>query len=491
MKKTYLFLILTTLFITACSNDDETTTSSKLNNPINDFTWKAMNSWYNWQQNVPDLADTKDDNKGDYHAYLNNFSSPEKLFESLIYQKGSVDRFSWFVEDYIEQEKQFQGISKTFGFTPKAVQISENKTVLVVARVSENSPASTKGLKRGDIIIGLNGQKFTSANFDTLIKEYYKESVEFMLGENDGLTEKSKVTMSRDEVSDHAIHLSKIFNDVAGKKVGYLVYNGFRSSYDKDLNSTFNKFKIAGINELILDLRYNGGGSVLTCAYLASLIYGEGSESDIFAKVNYNKKHPKNSYALPFLNGIFQYDANGKYIKGQDIPLNRLTGLSKIYVITSKNTASASEMIINGLRPYIEVITVGTKTSGKNVGSFTLYDSPTSNYRDKKTANKSHNFALQPITFQIFNKLDQSDYTQGFEPNIEVNEFQKWDDMLAFGDENEIMLKTVLNKIKGVSAKPIFSSSQDGILLDESINANSRFENEMYFESNFLNNLKQ
>ncbi|UTD14317.1 S41 family peptidase [Tenacibaculum mesophilum] len=488
MKKIILLSFMFTILL-SCSKDEklaEPVDEVKLNNKVNNFVWKAMNSWYNWQEDIPNLADSKDDNINEYYTYLNSYGTPNDLFKSLLYKYQEVDKFSWFIEDYIEQEKAFQGTSTSFGFRPTSIKINDTNIILLVTKVSENSPASEKGLKRGDIIIGIDGQKFTTTNFDALIKNYYNETAEFILGENDGVTEKSKITLTKREVNDNAIQLAKIFNNINGKKVGYLVYNGFRSSYDKELNNAFANFKAEGIQELILDFRYNGGGSVLTCGYLASMIYGEGAaEQDVFAKTIYNKKHTDRSFILPFLNGIFQYDSDGSYLEGQDIPLNRLTGLSKIYVITSSNTASASEMIINGLRPYIDVVTVGKTTYGKNVGSITLYDSPTTDYTDKSKANTTHKMAMQPITFQIFNKLNQSDYVNGFAADIDINEFASWDNFLPFGNENEILLKSVLDNIKGIASK---AQKPSNIQVIDNLQKN-RFEQEMYYESDFLKNI--
>ncbi|GFD82093.1 hypothetical protein KUL118_49550 [Tenacibaculum sp. KUL118] len=488
MKKIILLSFMFTILL-SCSKDDklaEPVDEVKLNNKVNNFVWKAMNSWYNWQEDIPNLADSKDDNINEYYTYLNSYGTPNDLFKSLLYKYQKVDKFSWFIEDYIEQEKAFQGTSTSFGFRPTSIKINDTNIILLVTKVSDNSPASEKGLKRGDIIIGIDGQKFTTTNFDALIKNYYNETAEFILGENDGVTEKSKITLTKREVNDNAIQLAKVFNNINGKKVGYLVYNGFRSSYDKELNNAFANFKAEGIQELILDFRYNGGGSVLTCGYLASMIYGEGAaEQDVFAKTIYNKKHTDRSFILPFLNGIFQYDSDGSYLEGQDIPLNRLTGLSKIYVITSSNTASASEMIINGLRPYIDVVTVGKTTYGKNVGSITLYDSPTTDYTDKSKANTTHKMAMQPITFQIFNKLNQSDYVNGFAADIDINEFASWDNFLPFGNENEILLKTVLDNIKGIASK---TQKPSNIQVIDNLQKN-RFEQEMYYESDFLKNI--
>ena len=113
--KALFILFIGTILLTGCFEDNDDNQVSA--NEINDFVWKGMNSWYNWQSLVTDLADTKDDNAGQYAAYLNQYSDPEELFNSLRYQYGVIDRFSWFIPDYIEQEQQFQGISKSFRIT--------------------------------------------------------------------------------------------------------------------------------------------------------------------------------------------------------------------------------------------------------------------------------------------------------------------------------------------------------------------------------------
>ncbi len=479
--------------VLGCGSDDvvETTptnnTGVTLNEPVNDFVWKAMNSWYNWQEGVSYLDDTKDDNLDNYYQFLNKFATPDKLFDALLFQKDQIDRFSWFIEDYVEQEQQFQGISTSFGLGLRALAINDKNVILLVRHVSKESPAADQGIERGDIIIGLNGVKLTRENYSTTIKTYYEDTVEFIIGENDGITENHRVSLSRRVVQDNPVDLIKVFDDINGKKVGYLVYNGFRSSYNEVLNNAFAQLKSEGIQELILDFRYNVGGSLLSCAYLASMIYGQGTTSDLFAKIEYNHKHPNYNDNIPFLEGIFQYDPEGNYLPGQDIPLNRLTNISKVYIITTSGTASASEMIINGLRPYMEVETIGETTYGKNVGSITLYDSPSSDYIDRNTVNPAHKMAMQPITFQIYNSLNQSDYTHGFTPSVEVDENNSWNNLLELGNENEVMLKVVLDKIRGVIPK-----GNDSKKYKEKINGienMTKFDNEMYIESNYIKNI--
>lgn len=500
LKTLALALIIATV---GCTKEDPTpnpkpTPEVKLNNPVNDFVWKAMNSWYKWQDEIPNLADDKAKDKNSYYSYLNSYSQPKALFESVLHNK-SVDRFSWFIEDYIEQEKQFEGVYVTTGIRRSNLIQTKNNNVIIYAQyVTKGSPADVAGIKRGDIIYAIDGIESNVNNYREVLNKLYSGKTIVIsianVDENDVLTKKADFTITPAEVSDNPVYLSKVFENINGKRVGYLVYNGFRGSYDKFLNTTFAELKTKNIDELILDFRANGGGSVLTCAYLASMIYGEGTANkDVFAKTVFNKKHPKSGYSLPFLNGIWQYDDNGKYIDGGDIPLNRLTGLSKVYIITTSSTASASEMIINGLRPYIEVITVGTTTAGKNVGSHTLYDNPGNDFRGKKGINTAHKYAMQPITFKIYNAQNQSDYVTGFKPNIEAEGWKNWKNILPFGDENEVLLKATLNKIRGTVARPYANTIDDSskMINDRGIKSDLKFEKEMYFDSNFINNLSK
>ncbi|MDP2540563.1 peptidase S41 [Tenacibaculum discolor] len=482
MRKIILISFAFTLFLN-CSKDDkiaEPAENVTLNNKVNNFVWKAMNSWYNWQEEVPNLADSKDDNINDYYTYLNSHSTPSSLFESL---KHADDDFSWFIEDYVAQQQQFQGTSKTFGFRPSLVKVGTTDYVVIyIEHVSKGSPADLAGFKRGDIINAINGTVMTVSNYKTVLNGYYQETSEFSFTEKDGTTLKEKKTITQAVVSDNPVHLTKVFDNINGKKVGYLLYNGFRSSYNDELNAAFAELKSAGIQELVLDLRINGGGSVETSAYLASMIHEEAGK-DKFAELKFNKKHAQYNEPYYFNNTLNVYGTDGK--KTSEETINRLSGINKLYVLTSGSTASASEMIINGLRPFIEVKLIGTKTVGKNEGSITLYDSPTSDYTNVNAANSTHKMAMQPIVFQIYNKLGQNDYGDGFEPNILIEEWKYWDNILPFGDENEIVLKTALDDIRGVSAKSLYEvKSFERIKTNISTN---KFEQEMYVDSHYFN----
>ncbi|MBT8317865.1 MAG: PDZ domain-containing protein [Lutibacter sp.] len=479
----YTYFLFSLIFISCTKNDD---VEIPQNIELQDFVWKGMNSWYNWQSSVPSLADSKDDNTNDYFSYLNNYATPESLFESLIYNPGTSDRFSWFIEDYVVQNNAFQGISVSFGFRLQAVSINDSGDIIFYVRyVAPNSAASGAGIKRGDIINALNGEVLNESNYSSVVASLSNETVTLsFVSENEGtLTFIEDKTITATQLSENPVHFSTVFNDVDGKKVGYLVYNSFRSSYNDELNAVFSNFENEGITELILDLRLNGGGSVLTSAYLASMIYKDAN-NDIFAELRFNEKHLNENGYYNFDDSLDVYDVSGT--KTGEETINRLTTINQLYVLTSSSTASASEMVINGLKAFIPVKVVGSTTYGKNVGSITLYDSPSSEYTSLSSANPDHLNAMQPIVFQIYNKTGQSDYTLGFEPDIEVKEYQFWNTILPFGDENEVVLKAALDDIRGLSGKSQFMSKYKNVKKFDVSELEQKFEKEMYIDATFF-----
>jgi len=478
------FTILTLLF-SGCIND--TFIIESPNNEINDFVWKGMNSWYNWQSDVPALEDSRDDNPMDYNNFLNSFNKPQDLFDNLLYDYPNTDRFSWFVEDYEIQQQQFQGISKSFGFRLQAVLINDaNDIIFYVRYVAPDSPASIAGIARGDIINAIDGIVLNESNYNATVGNLSNETItlSFVTESGGTLTFIEDKTVTAVQLSENPVHFKKVFNDINGKKVGYLMYNAFRSSYNDELNEAFSYFKTEDIDALVLDLRLNGGGSVLTSSYLASMIYMNAG-LDVFAELKFNSKHSDQNGTYEFANSLNIYDVNGN--KTSEETINRLTKIDQLYVLTSSSTASASEMIINGLKAFIPVKVIGTTTYGKNVGSITLYDSPSSDFTNVNTANSTHLNAMQPIVFQIYNKIGQSDYTQGFNPDIEVKEYQYWNNILPYGDENEVVLKAALDDIRGVGSKSVSPFKYKNMMSFDVAPLENRFEKEMYVEGVFLN----
>ncbi len=423
-----------------------------INNEITDFIWKGMNENYYWQADVADLRDEKDDNFENYANFLNSFADPQEFYESLIYQPGVSDRFSFYINDYQDFEESRRGVGDSFGFDFGLVLLCEDCTEVIgyIKYVVPDSPASDAGLKRGDLFSVFNGVELDVNNFRVVNAFFTDDQISLGLATIEGGAKQpdgeERLLVIR-PVIENPIFSAQVFEDGQGRKVGYLMYKRFRYTFHEELNDVFGFFKSQGIQDLILDMRYNPGGTTITAAFLASMIYGEAGPNEIFSKVIHNSKIADENFAYPFFNEVFLYDKDtGEYLS--EIPMNRLTGLSKLYVITTEETASSSELVMNGLSPFLDIVQVGTTTFGKNVGSFTLYDSPSFG---PQNVNPNHTVAIQPITFKIFNKNDESDYTQGFTPDYEVIEFVS--EMRAFGDPEEPLLQATLGIIAGDMSK--------------------------------------
>ena len=447
------FFILMTLFI-RCSNDIDQENTQSINNldsddiavnlegelQISDFVWKGLNEFYYWQEEVEALSDEKLNNEKTYASFISENSNPEIFFNSL---KHPEDRFSWIEKNYIDLENTLQGIFATNGVEFGLLYACENCNELIgfVKYILKDSDADGKNIQRGDFFTGVNGIRLTSNNYRSLL---FGENLSYTLNMSSLqsgtlISNGINVELTKEEnFKTNPIQISKTLSIPSGEKVGYLMYNQFVADISDDLNKTFAYFKTEGVTELILDLRYNGGGSVQNCVELASMITGQFN-SEIFAQEIWNQK------LLTYLEERFGRESliNRFVNKLENEDLLNSLKFDRVYVITSSESASASELLINGLTPYIEVIQVGEKTFGKNVGSITVYD-----YIDnEKTKNPDHTYAMQPIVLKIANSDGYADYTDGLEPSTEVEEDIR--NLGILGDPFEPLLATTLNLISG------------------------------------------
>ena len=263
---TLLFILLT---VGSCKKDDEI--NVPLNSEINEFVWQGMKTYYFWQSEIPDLSDDKFTTFNELHIFLNGYNTPALLFKHLLFED---DRFSWIVDDYEELDHSFQGISNSFGYEFGLVKIGSTENIVgYVEYVIEGSPAHKAGLIRGDIFYAVDGNELNESNFRDLLFEQdtYTLSLGNFVSIEEGVESNGKsVSMTAIRLTENPILLTKIFN-LDGVKVGYLVYNQFINTFHSELNVAFAHLKQEGVTEMILDLRYNPGGSVLTSQMLASM----------------------------------------------------------------------------------------------------------------------------------------------------------------------------------------------------------------------------
>jgi len=438
------------------------------------FVWNAMNFWYFWQPDVPELADNGDFFESDqaFQDFLMSFNETEELYQAL--QFTQEDDFSFFIDDFEVFEQSQQGISEDFGFEFGLVQLSGSNNIFgYVQFVVENSPADSAGLIRGDIFTRVNGNTLTVDNFrDVLNTDRYDLTMAVI--ENGSLNETGEtVTVQAITLERNPVFITNVL-DVNGTKVGYLMYNAFQSNSHENLNNAFNTFTSEGVQDLVIDLRYNGGGSLTTSAALATMISGLGSESE-FGELTFSPKRSAQNQPISFLDQLPLFN-NGQQV-GQ-IAINSLT-LSKVYILTGFGTASASEVVINGLEPYIDVILIGRQTVGKDEGSLTLYDAPEP-YTDKTQANPNHRIAIQPIILKIQN-VNGEDYPTGFIPDFDVNEIEFLENLPPLGDPSDPLLAKALEEITGA---PVAKTQIEGTRLQVRMLSDSRdmkpFGKEMY-----------
>lgn len=424
---------------------------------VNNFVWGSMHDVYLWNDKVPNLTNTYYQplttssanykrNVDSLNVFLNKYSDPSVLFNALIYQKGTVDKWSFIVNDYAIIQNWIAGISKTMGYDYQLYLLNSTSDAVigVIRYVFPGSPAATAGLKRGNIFTKIDGTQLTTTNYSTLLA---KETFSLTLASlSNGVltTTGTTPTMTAIQMQEDPIFLSKVIN-VNGAKVGYLVYNGFTSDFDLKLNTTFQQFKTAGITKLILDLRYNGGGSVQTAIYLASMIYST-STAKVFTKSVWNSLYAQYNSSDSFTDKITTSSGT--------TPISSL-GLSDVYFIVSGETASASELLINGLRPYVNARVIGMNTYGKYVASVTIYDYALDSKGNLIPDGKgdyvkvtNHKYAMQPIVAKYANSLGVSDFVSGLTPDLVLTK-EDIGNMLQLGDENEQYLKATLDYMKG------------------------------------------
>ena len=458
------------MLFTSCfeDNDDNGASASE----INDFVWNGMNAAYLYKQEISDLDNDRFNDSDEYASYLNNYNSPEDLFESLIYERDNIDKFSLIVDNYIELEQYLSGVSLSNGLNYGLVYLpnSNNEIFGFVRYVNNGSAADLANINRGDIFRSVDGVPLSVDNYSDLLSQeiytinfanYFNNDTDNI---NDDTIELNGINIELQKVplvKNPVHHYSTL--DYSSGKIGYLMYNQFVSNYDDYLKTIFSEFKSNSIDELILDLRYNPGGSINSAIVLASLITGQ-FENEVFNTEQWN-------------NDIQNYwiNNNPEYLINRFTTFQSSLNLSRVYILTTRSSASASELIINCLEPYINVVQIGTTTYGKYQASITLYDSE--NFSNQNV-NRSHSYALQPLVLKTLNVNGVTDYYNGINPDYEYEE--RAFDMGQVGDLNEPMLNFTLDIIDSKISLDLKTE------LFEYIDDNLKFdflEREMYIDN--------
>ena len=438
--KSLLMTCIVAFTLTSCFKDMDDNIVAASTLEINDFVWKGMNFVYLYKSDIPDLADNRFATSEEYSNYLNDFNSPEELFESLKYLPESIDRFSRIFDNYYNLQNQLSGITLNNGleFNWYRVPGTTDQVFGAITLVLNNSVADDLGLLRGQFFRAVNGELLTDDSIDDLSDPIYQDSYTLNFADyNDNNTTEiaddtidlngQSADLTKVIYTENPVHISTVLN-INNENIGYLMYNGFNQNFNSELNDAFGQFQAAGVTELVIDLRYNGGGSVQTAAYLGSMVTGQFA-GDVYSKAFYNENLQNENRDYLFTNSIEGLGA-----------INSLN-LSKVYVLTTnRRTASASELVINSLKSYIDVVVVGENTVGKTQISRTVYDSPT--LFSSSGANLGHTYAMQPLIANSTNVNDQLVPSDGLVPDIELSESPLTFGIL--GDVNEPLLAAAI-----------------------------------------------
>ncbi len=405
LRTFYSFGLLLSLFLwTACQEDIEDPVH--IEKKVKSTIFQSMKEWYYWNDRLP----------ADFNP--NHFENYRDLLDQLKYSQ--LDKWSYITtQEAFSRAFTGQNIGHGFGWG-----LDENEN-LFLTFVYKESPAGQDGWQRGWQIVEINDQPIShyktgqSYNFELGSSESgISNTFTFLLP--DGTT--TNRTNTKAPYQSNSVLYQDVI-EVSGKKVGYWVYNSFKASVgvsptkSLEVENSIHFFESQSINELIIDLRYNGGGSVAVAEQILNyLVPNQGD-----GKIMYTNQ----------LNGDkSKFNESKKFNKKGNLELDR------VIFITSKGSASSSELVINCLTPYIEVVLVGQNTYGKPVGAFPL----SSYYR----ALDENGVELVPITFATANANGKAEYYEGFPVDFEVgdNLTKNW------GDMEEGRLKAALNYIQ-------------------------------------------
>lgn len=420
-----------------------------------------VNGAYLWYNEMPSV-------NASLAAYSNEadvFGSLQNYFNALLTPARTTsgklkDEFSFIYSTKQWRELSQSGTSLSFGIEWYLASSTPPRGIRV-AYVEPNSPAAQQGLQRGDTLVsfdGVSADTNVQSELDTLNQIFSPSNGNgrsFVFDRNG-----SQVTafFGATEVIKQPVLVSNTL-DINGQKVGYMVFNDHIASAEQPLIDSFTQFSNAGVSDLILDLRYNGGGYLFLASEVAYMIAGPTrTNGKYFEKLQYNDKRvaDNNQSPTPFYNTSCIINSQFQCTGNQSLPnLN----LGRVFVLTSKSTCSASEAIINGLEGIdVQVIRIGATTCGKPYGF---------------TAKDNCGISYFPIEFKGINFKGFGDYADGFSAQCAAaDDFSK-----ALGDTSEGMLAAALYRrangsCPATTGQQKLSVEQQGIVVHEPVRSN-------------------
>ncbi len=385
-----ILIFLLTVGMVSCENSILNPEKNKLTKSV---LYEVMKEWYLWYDTIPNVNPEE-------------YPSLKALLDDITLQP--TDRWSEVMgsEDYYMLYDRSEYIGHGFGL------VDDPEGMLWVGFVYDGAIAGAEGVERGWQVLSINGVTITpETELDTLLGKN-EIGIENTFQFKDKQGSSKSITLAKEIININSVLYSDII-EVDGIKTGYLVYQHFLINSYEELDGVFAEFQENNVQEVIVDLRYNPGGQVNVAQHLASLIAGTKAIKGTFVKLIYNDKKSERNISKPYL----------------DLENTLTTTPERVFFITTGKTASSSEVLINGLTPYLDVFLVGGDTYGKPVGSisFTYIDS-----------------TLIPVTFDLSNRWDEGSFYEGIHADSYIEEDIKID----FGNPEEKLLKEVLYYIE-------------------------------------------
>lgn len=373
-----LSLVFLTFLLTISCDDKETPTPTptptptETISPVIQFVYDGLATYYKWNNEMVSKKPTTSD------------TDPQTYFKSLLYTSDTQHGWSWLTDDIDGLLDNFAGKSLSFGYNLSFTQMDDGKIYAIVRYVFSNTPAAEVGMKRLHLIGEINGNPIgteqvngrtyiASSDIDVL---YGNNKATYTLYEYDkganAIVKDKDVTVTPTEINTNPVLKDSIY-EIGDKKIGYLFYTGFIYNYNSELYKTFSKFKNENVTDLVLDLRYNRGGAISSASYLASMIAPRSAveSKSVLTTLSYNDD--MNSY---FQSKNWSRNTTlGSYSSsnGETDPLTANLNLNKLYVIATSGSYSASELTTFCLKPYMDVVHIGSKTGGKYTASWTIH----------------------------------------------------------------------------------------------------------------------
>jgi len=379
MRNSIFCLVIVMLIGCGSSSEEGSSQTALCQRPeLNAKIFCALQQDYLWYKDLPATINPAD------------YNTPQALLDAVA---APQDRYSFAIT---QQEYEDRYINATyFGYGFSTVR-TDNNTALQIAYVFDDGSAAQSGLRRGDKIIEIEGVSVASwlsqldagtVTSDDIYGPNQDGVVRNFVWTKPDTSEMSADLIKRQVTTNTVLHRSVAMQ--GDKRVGYLVFNSFIELSEIELEQAFAYFGQQNIDELVLDLRYNGGGLIRVANQLSTQIARNAVQGQVFVKYQYNDKNSGKNSSTIFSTGAGRTVLN----------------LDRLFVLTSPSSCSASELVINALAPFVDVVQIGETTCGKPVGM---------------QPDIIGDHVLFAINFQTVNAQNQGDYFEGLQPECPV-----------------------------------------------------------------------